>query len=437
MLAAVCGQAFIAYLNLSAGPGGASLGVLIGQAGSPGWADGFRTQARFQTELHVAKGADDTSLWVLDRWNCVVREVTVWGSQPGDYRTRVYTVHGLTERFALTVQAGPKCYGAGSLAGPRRFWDVGGGVLLFTDDNGLWQLHVATGELASVMDEGWALGLAFEADQLAAVAVVGSDRSTLLLGFAGNVTWTVRASVEACPADTTSSLGGDCVRQCEWAAGKGSFVDPATGLCVKCGLGGLAACGAGYELVGCERGKQAWCRRCEVPAQQVGGTNYTKVFVVAGSCDESQMRYKAPLCPPGLYAESSGGWCEPCPVSASGIAGKTLLPSATRKEQCKCNAWQGLRRAVDGACVGEALYVYSDEAQGCRLCNVPPNAALVDGHGYGRCRWECDIGFYRNLDMTTGWGERCKPCVRVGFYDESRTPVTRGDDGVPLSCEFV
>ena len=82
------------------------------------------------------------------------------------------------------------------------------------------------------------------------------------------------------------------------------------------------------------------------------------------------------------------------------------------------------------------MYVYSDEAQGCRLCNVPPNATLVDGHGYGRCRWECDVGFYRNLDTTTGWGERCKPCARVGFYDESRTPATRGDDDSPLSCEF-
>ncbi len=78
MLGAVCGQAFIAYLDLTAGPGKPSLGVLIGQAGNPGWADGFKTQARFQSELYVAKGTDDKSLWVLDRWNCLVREVTVW-----------------------------------------------------------------------------------------------------------------------------------------------------------------------------------------------------------------------------------------------------------------------------------------------------------------------------------------------------------------------
>ena len=430
MLGAVCGQAFLAYVELP--PGGRvwnmyPVRVLIGQPAKPGWADGFRTQAQFQTELYVAKGTDDTSLWVLDRWNCVVREVTVWDT-PGDYRTRVYTVHGLTDRFALRVQPGPKCYGPGSLAGPRRFWDVGGGVLVFTDDHGLWQLHVATGELASVMGEGWAVGRVFEADSLVAVALAG--KAVMYLGFSGGATWTVRASVEPCPDDTTSMAGGDCAVQCGWP---GSFVDPATGLCVPCGV---SACGVGYELVGCTRGRQAWCRACETPAQTVG--NYTRVFVVAGTCDERRMRYKAPPCPVGMYAKESGGWCEACPTSASGIAPKTMTASATRVEQCKCLAWQGLRRAADGACVGEALYVYPGEAaRGCGLCNVPPNATLVDGHGYGRCQWECDAGFYRNLDMTTGWGERCKRCTRVGYYDESRRPATRGDDGAPLSCEFV
>ncbi len=54
---------------LSAGSGGgAGLGVLIGRAESPGWADGFQTQARLQTELHVAMGVDNATLWVLDRY---------------------------------------------------------------------------------------------------------------------------------------------------------------------------------------------------------------------------------------------------------------------------------------------------------------------------------------------------------------------------------
>jgi hypothetical protein len=424
MLGAPCNQSFIAYLNLSAGPSGARLGVLIGQAGKPGWADGFRTQAQFQTELYVAKGADERSLWVLDRWNCVVREVTVWDT-PGDYRTRVYTVHGLTTRFALAVLAGPKCYGSGSLAGPRRFWDVGGGVLVFTDDHGLWQLDVATGALASVMGEGWALGLDFEADSLLAVAAAG--KAVMYLGFGGgNTTWTVQASVEPCPDDTTSMAGGDCVVQCEWP---GSFVDVATGQCVACGQG-VAACGVGFELVGCTRGSQAWCRPCEMPVETGGG--YTRVFVVAGTCDERRMRYKAPPCPPGMYAKDSGGWCEACPMSASGIAPKTLTASATRVEQCKCLAWQGLRRAADGGCVTRPEGLVDYEQQWCvdtEQCSRAPVPNAVPRRD-GRCSWECNAGYY----LVTGTGT-CQPCTRVGG-EAGRVPASVGDDDAPLSCEF-
>ncbi len=126
-------------------------------------------------------------------------------------------------------------------------------------------------------------------------------------------------------------------------------------------------------------------------------------------------------------------------MSPSGIAPKTMTAGATRVEQCKCLAWQGLRRrGEDGGCVGEALNLYNTpDALGCPLCSVPPNATLAGGHGYGQCQWECDVGFYRNLDSGAGWAERCRPCKRVGYYEEAGTPATRGDDGAPLRCEFV
>jgi hypothetical protein len=57
-----------------------------------------------------------------------------------DYRTRAYTMHGLTERFALTWQA--KCFCPGSLAGQLLFWEVGA---LFTEEVGLWQLELSSG----------------------------------------------------------------------------------------------------------------------------------------------------------------------------------------------------------------------------------------------------------------------------------------------------
>lgn len=418
VLGAVCGQAFVAYLNLSAGAA-SGLGVLIGQAESPGWADGFRTQARFQTELHVATtGADNATLWVLDRWNCLVREVAVW-ERPGDYRTRVYTVHGLTDRLRLVAE--PKCYGPGSLARPRRFFrDTGdaGVLLLFADDDGLWQLEATSGALARVMREEQG----FEADDLTALALLG--KTTLLLGFTSGATWTVRAGVEPCPDDRTSLAGGDCVAQCVWPA---YYVDGASGECVACDP--APACSVGEEPVACERGRQARCRAC--PAADAG-LGVRRVYAKAGVCAADQMRYALPTCPAGYYAGRE--FCEPCPTTASGVGTATLLVGATRVEQCKCGG-RLRRRAEDGACVGEALYVYSEAVAGCGLCTVPPNATLVDGHGYGRCVWECQRGFYKDASGG-GWAERCRPCTRVGYHDEVRTPATRGDDGAPRSCEF-
>lgn len=201
LVCAVCNESFVAFVNLSApadvaqpppvsasrrllqlGGGGdgratyrqgrQALQVLIGKSGESGWADGFKTQARFGVELHVTAGGAG-SVWVLDRWNCVVREVVVWPGGPGDYRTRVYTVHGLTERFLL-VPPTPKCYGDGSLSGPRRFLDVEGwvGLALFSDDTGLWQLDLGTGALGRVLDEAWGVGtrwFEFEADDVVSV----------------------------------------------------------------------------------------------------------------------------------------------------------------------------------------------------------------------------------------------------------------------------
>ena len=144
LFASVCNQSFVAYVNLSAPVGNGSLRVLIGNS-TRGWRDGFRTEALFEQELYVAGGWANGSLFVLDRWNCLLREVVI--TAPGDYLTRVYTVYGQTQKFLLTGE--PRCYGDGSLAGPRRFFvNVGGNaskdVVFFVDDNGLWQLHGPT-----------------------------------------------------------------------------------------------------------------------------------------------------------------------------------------------------------------------------------------------------------------------------------------------------
>jgi hypothetical protein len=457
LVCAVCNESFLAFVNLSApvdadqpppvsasrrllqlGGGGdvlttyrqgrQALQLLIGKSGESGWADGFKTQARFGVELHVTSGsAGSGSVWVLDRWNCVVREVVVWPGGPGDYRTRVYTVHGLTERFLL-VPPTPKCYGDGSLSGPRRFLEVEKwvGLALFSDDTGLWQLDLGTGELGRVVDEAWDMGtrwFEFEADDLVSVrlgdlseAAQGQRFSfSLTLGFKDGTEWDLVANTEPCPPDTTSNAGGECTVGCAWQDGS-NYVDPNTGACVSCG--GLQ-CGVGQQAVKCTRSAPARCEAC--PAVRGGGGG-AKVYAVAGRCDEDEMRYLAP-CPPGFYLGPGGVYCEACgdPLKTTVFAG------GSRVEQCKCKA--GLRWSVElGRCVGRELYAYDGWmcADGWSECVLPVHASLTPGGGGGwaRCVWECDVGYYRVMD-------RCEACF---FGPENAT--TRGDDDSPLSCEY-
>ena len=438
VVGAVCNQSFLAYLNISEVGASSSmpsrLGVLIGQPGTPGWADGFKTQARFGVELYVSSGLRNGTVWVLDRWNCVVREVVVWRT-PGDYRTRVYTVHGLTDKFAL-VPPEAKCYGAGSLAEPRRFWEVsssGGpsGVVLFSDDNGLWQLDLERGTLTAVMGEGWDLGQRLEADELVSVRM--PDYFTLVLVFRDGTAWTVLASEGMCPDDWTSNAGGDCVVGCSWS-GSGSYVNSTTGACIPCVVAG--GCKAGQQWMRCTRSAQAKCVNCPTSIDTVTAEGLGRIYVTPGECDISRMRFTPP-CPPNFYTTSDevavGGvvYCDMCP--AEGLA-STLQPGATRVEQCKCAA--GLRRS-NGMCVGEALYSYDDGAcvSSPQQCLVPPRAALVLdwGDGFGRCLWECNAGYYHAT--VRAWADKCQPCARLGGETQMQA-ATRGDDDSPLSCEF-
>ncbi len=448
LVCAVCNESFVAFVNLSTpvDTGGVvssvrrrlfqmdgtssgsaattmrgerpALQVLIGQGSRVGWADGFKTQALFGGELYVANGTRGV-VWVLDRWNCLVREVVIGPKGPGDYLTRVYTVHGLTERFML-VPPLPKCYGPGSLAGPRRFWDIGGGLLVFSDDTGLWQLEASSGALARVLDESWDVGTMwaeFEADDVVSVWVSGTGVNSVVgIGFRDGTEWDVVADTVKCEEDYTSYAGGDCTLGCAWQDGS-RYVDPVSGACVSCGN---LQCGVGQRLVKCTRSTPARCEAC--PAAVNG-----KVYVVAGRCNEDEMRFVAP-CPVGFYL--SGQYCVACgdPLRT------TMFAGATRPEQCKCR--RGLRWSKElGKCIGQGLYSYEDGACVRRgePCLVPPNATVVDA---GRCMWECNVGFFLVTGPHSGWLEKCSVCNR-GIIEAGLNASTRGDDDSPWSCEFL
>lgn len=395
---ALCNQSMLVWLDPARN--GTGLGVLIGNGTQRGWRDGFRTQALFESELHVAWGG--ASLYVLDRWNCLLREVVIW-ERPGDYRTRVYTLWGNTQDLLGLVPPQPKCYGTDALAWPRRWWALLGGWLLFTDEDGLWQLHAETKELRPVVRESEG---GFESDALE-TAVVEDGGFTLVLGFKGAV-WRVPAAQSVCQAGYTSLAGGACTIECPWKDSTGAparYVDK--GLCRMCTI---PVCGLGFEPVLCTPDTDGYCRPCAGMAGMV--------FVVAGTCEAIAMRRASP-CQPGYYAV--GAYCEECPPFTS-----TRFGGATRVEQCKC--LEGLTRQLDGTCEGDGLFEY--EASVCArtgACLVPPNAGLLaNGYGGESCRWACNAGYYR--DSRAGFASQCQACWSGGV----RTP---GDDDSPWSCE--
>jgi hypothetical protein len=401
----LCNQSFLVYLDLST-PTSQGLTVLIGN-GTRGWRDGFRTQALFESELYVAtRAGSEGSVFVLDRWNCLLREVRVWASDPGDYRTRAYTLWGNTDKLVLAPPE-PKCYGPGSLAWPRRFWELRDDWLAFGDEDGLWQFNTRTRELLSMMKEEQGQ---FEADSLFAMTM--SDSFTLVLGFLDGTAWLVRAAQAACEQDTTSLAGGDCTVECYWKDSTGTsrrWVDQTTGLCRLCTA---PVCGIGEEAVGCSPTRDAYCRACL--------SDNTSIYTEPGTCDAG-VRRPVPPCVAGWYLAGGGRHCEECPAFTA-----THHAAATRFEQCKCVA--GLtRKGSGGACVGERLYDF-EEGGACgnaTSCAVPGNAQLVSGDNVA-CRWACNAGFYR--DTVAGFDDQCRACL-------AGSGRTRGDDDQPWSCE--
>jgi hypothetical protein len=413
LFAAPCNRSFLVYLNLSAATGG--LGVLIGN-GTLGWADGFRTQALFENELYVASGGNGT-LYVLDRWNCLLREVVVW-DRPGSYLTRVYTLWGNREKMGLAPPE-PKCYGTGALAWPRKFWALRDGWLAFADEDGLWQFHTRTRELLLMVKE---TDGSFEADALAGVDA--TDAFTLRLYFEGGILWEVPAAQAECAADYTSLAGGDCSVGCRWLSTAGvpaQYVDNATGLCRACTPG--LACGVGQERVACTARRDAYCRACPSLAGRtvlVEVSYVPLVYTIAGTCGEDTLKPGAAVCPLGWYASPAGAWCEKCPPFT--ITGGN---NALRLEQCRCAP--GLWRR-DGRCVADSLYAF-DNACPAGSCRLPRNAESV-----GACQWICRTGFYR--DTRAGFDDQCRPCLTRSPREQTSFVawVSQGDDDSPYSC---
>lgn len=402
VIGAVCNQSFLAYLNLSDGKG-ARLGVLIGNANLRGWADGFRTQALFQSELHVTRGERNNTFFVLDRWNCLLREVVIYGT-PGEYLTRSYTVYGLTEKLKNPAFKEPKCYGDDSLASPRGFWPLLDQWVAFAVDGGLYQFHMETREVVIV-----AMGDdSIPTENLASVSA--PDAFTLLLTFLDGSKSMVKAFEARCPPGRTSLAGGDCSIFCSLPT---RFVNQTSGECVACAV---LQCGIGQEFIPCTNTQQGFCRACSNEAPGV--------FVEPGNCEGISKR-PVPPCNAGFYKASLANYCLPCPSLSA-----TIFKGAERVEQCKCVP--GLVRK-NGICVVGQLYDFEFFSVCSGTCKLPKNARRSSLGQNPACGWECNAGYYH--DTLAGWNDKCRPCF---FFNSSSlaVPASRGDDDSPWSCEY-
>lgn len=398
---AVCNQTFLVWLA------GNRSGVLIGQAVG-GWRDGFRTDALFQSELYVAYSGATGTLFVLDRANCLLREVAI--PAVGDYRTRVYTVYGRTDRFG--VDGAPRCYGLLSLASPRLFMPAlvglggeAGKYWLFVDDSGVRQLVASTREVLLAVP--LARGVPDQVTWLDA-----PNASVVRVGLGDGTGLAFSAVAGRCVGGSTSLFGGACTLPCAWRDGAGrylNYVDSGTGACVACTS---PVCGLGYGARQCTPTGPGGCEACPVLA---AGWTYT----VPGDCGVGTLRRLGP-CLAGSYQE--GAWCQPCPPYTT-----TVLGGAVRVEQCKC--WAGFER-LDGRCTA-VLDGPAGQACAAGVCVVPGHASLVAG---GRaCEWACDAGYYRA--SAGGFQDACQACVGLptGLYYFA----TSGDTDSPWSCEFA
>ena len=157
MYVVFCNMSFIAFTRIdpaqSNTPVPKSLGsfqILTGQ-NQTGWSDGFQYQASFNHELYLAMDDSQTHLVVVDRLNCLLREVEIY--TPGHYLTRTYTLYGVPPRSVNEFV----CGGSGALVDPRLIFRVANGygfMLVTSDPTGncdvLWQLDTLKKQLTQV-----------------------------------------------------------------------------------------------------------------------------------------------------------------------------------------------------------------------------------------------------------------------------------------------
>ena len=381
---AYCNQPFLAFVNLSA-PTNARL--LIGNS-TPGYQEGFKTVALFQTNLSIAMDPlDNTRIYTLDTLNEVLREILI--DYPGSYLTKSYLLYG---------EPGYG-YRADSLLNPTSIRPVRPAYLVFQDDTGIWQLHAPTGDVTPVIQQP---------QQPSSNYTLSPDGLTLTIKYTNNATLVITAVGSQCPSQSTSTPGSDCAIAC----GSHEYVDTLTGACRDCGN---PTCAPGYYLQACKNSTPATCSACPPLANTLA---YKRVYTSAAtdpSCQHASWAW-VPTCPRNYFQASLAATiCSQCPTYAT-----TLLPGATSIEQCRCPANFKLE---NGYCNITTIYpVPARSACAFGYYNKGSQAACVS------CRDEpcpqCVTGQYATSNCT------CEPC----YAQENAHFTAAGSLNNPSSC---
>lgn len=418
---AFCEATFLVYYKLSLPAPRPRL--LIGR-NETGYREDYKTEALFGSELYIAHHPNQPRLFVVDRLNCVLREVAA--TTPGHYLTRSHLVYGTPNM----------CFGPDALQWPRGLFPVlGSSFVFFAADDGLYQLHVASMRVRRALSRS-------DLSQLR--NVTAQNTAALHLHFP-NSTEIITATQTPCGGGLTSYLGSACAVPCTPGL---YYVNRSNGACSPCFT---RACRWGEESVECTGESPQYCRACPKLTNAM--------YFLPGSCSPTNIYYVNP-CPKNYFV--SGGGCASCPPYSS-----TAFAGAISMDECRC--FEGVQR-VSGLCVVGQLYplpyapkcpllTYPRGMQGscesCRLeplptcgageytlsngscgnCSFPLNASVTGaglvGDDPNSCPWSCHVGHYPKNTMPLH--ARCQPCANIPNHS-SAYYSSNGQDDAPNSC---
>lgn len=267
-----CNQSFISFIDARHSPLRPRL--LIGQV-TPGYLEGFRDTALFHTQLFIALDPTNTSLYVSDTLNCLLRVVSF--TTPGLYTTQSHYLSGTLGTYT-------------DLAYPGRLLPIlGSQFYLFPTQNALYMLDDATRTVQLMLSLS-----AFPASTNLYLITAASASSPLQITlYFANSSLVLTPVYQPCPTGLTSTMGGLCTIVCSAFS---NYLD-ANGNCIPCTQ---TPCLINQLSVPCSAFQDQYCTPCPPLPSSV----YPRIYQIPGSCSLLDTVYVAP-CPPNAYLSTT------------------------------------------------------------------------------------------------------------------------------------